>query len=311
MGLLALLAVFASEATGNDGQEFAITYGVLFALLSWQWYQVQRIDDRRYRPTTKTYLAGMVASLALMLASAFTSDATRTSIWAVIVVGWVVGGFVLVARDRTEGFGEGVTKSLVERIGLYTIIVLGEVVVGVVSGISDAEERGTRTITTGMLALTIGMGIWWNYFDILGRRVPGRLGPQLAGWLYSHLPMTMAISASGAAMVRLLHHGADSRTPTATSWLLAGSVAVVLGGVTLAAAALPDDEFPPGMGRFIAPAFGLAIVAILTVGALRPAPIVLVIIVSIVLLLAWLALFVVYLALCGDPEVKEPTAASD
>ncbi len=34
--------------------------------------------------------------------------------WAVIVVGWVVGGLALVATDRTEGFGEGVTASLVE-----------------------------------------------------------------------------------------------------------------------------------------------------------------------------------------------------
>ena len=140
--------------------------------------------------------------------------------------------------------------------------------------------------------------------------MPDQLGPRLAGWLYVHLPLTMAISASGAAMVSLLHHADDSRTPTATAWLLTGAVAVVLGGVTLAATALPDDEFPPGMGRFIAPSFGLAIVAILTVGALRPAPIVLVIAVSIVLLLAWLALFAVYLAFGGDPEVEEPTAAS-
>ena len=50
MGLLALLAVFAGEATSGDGQAFAITYAVLFALLTWQWYQVQRIDDRRPLP---------------------------------------------------------------------------------------------------------------------------------------------------------------------------------------------------------------------------------------------------------------------
>jgi low temperature requirement protein LtrA len=253
----------------------------------------------------------MVASVALMLVSGFVDGSVRTSIWALIVVGWVVGGLALVATDRTEGFGEGVTASLVERIGLFTIIVLGEVVVGVVGGISDADERGARTIATGMLGLTIGMGMWWNYFDMLGRRVPGQLGPRLAGWLYSHLPLTMAISASGAAMVSLLAHADDSRSPAAAAWLLTGSVALVLSAVTLAALALPADEFPPGMGRYIAPTFGLAAAVTLTVGAARPAPIVLVTSVSVVLLVAWLALFIVFLALGGDPEVVEPTPSTD
>ena len=85
----------------------------------------------------------------------------------------MIGGLALVVADHTEGFGEGVTASLVERMGLFTIIVLGEVVVGVVGGISDAEHRDAKTITTGMIGLTIGMGMWWNYFDMLGRRVPG------------------------------------------------------------------------------------------------------------------------------------------
>jgi low temperature requirement protein LtrA len=311
MGLLALLAVFASEATGSDGREFAITYSILFALYTWQWYQVQRIDDRRYRPTTRRYLAGMLASVALMLASGFAGGSVRTAMWVVVVVGWVLGGLVLVSTDRTEGFGEGVTASLVERIGAFTIIVLGEVVVGVVGGISDATKRGTTTIATGMVGLTIGMGMWWNYFDLLGRRVPGQRGPRLAGWLYSHLPMAMAISAGGAAMVSLVDHAGNSRTPTATAWLLTGSVAVVLGGVTIAAGALPADEFPPGMGRYIAAAFGLAAAVTLAIGAARPEPIVLVTSESAVLLVAWLGLFMIFLALGGDPEVEEPTSTTE
>jgi len=216
-----------------------------------------------------------------------------------------------VATDHTEGFGEGVTASLVERIGLFTIIVLGEVVVGVVGGISDAEDRGATTIATGMVGLTIGMGMWWNYFDMLGRRVPGQRGPRLAGWLYSHLPLAMAIAAGGAAMVSLVEHAGDSRTPSATAWLLTGSVAVVLAGVTLAASALPTDEYPAGMVRYIAPAFGVAIAVTLAIGAARPAPIVLVTSISVVLLLAWLGLFVVFLALGGDPEVVEPALTDD
>ena len=100
--------------------------------------------------------------------------------------------------------------------------------VGVVGGISDAEHRDVTTVATGMFGLTIAMGIWWNYFDMLGRRVPGRRGHRLASWLYAHLPLAMAIAASGAAMVSIIDHAHDSRTPGASTWLLTGSVAVVL-----------------------------------------------------------------------------------
>jgi low temperature requirement protein LtrA len=304
MGLLALLAVFAGEAAGDDGDSFAITYSILFGLLTWQWWQVHRVDtDQRYRPTTMRYLGGMLASTAVVLASALAGDGWRLVLWALVVGCWVVGGHVLVARDHTEGFGEGVTASLVERIGLFTIIVLGETVVGVVGGISDAEHRDATTITTGMIGLSVGMGIWWNYFDMLGRRVPGRRGPRLANWLYAHLPLTMAIAAAGAAMVSIVEHAGDGHPPVPTVWLFTGSVAVVLAAISLACTALPTDEYPPGMRRWVTPTLAVAAAVPLTIGAFEPAPIVLVTCTAAILLIGWLALFAVFLARGGDPEV--------
>ena len=121
----------------------------------------------------------------------------------------------------------------------------------------------------------------------------------------------MAISASGAAIVSLLEHAGDSRTPTATAWLLVGSVVIVLGSVTLACSALPPDEFPPGMVRYIAPCFGAAAVLVVAIGFVRPAPLVMVSAISAVLLLVWLALFAVYLALGGDPDVTDFELGAD
>ena len=304
MGLLALLAVFAGEAAGEDGTAFAITYSILFALLTWQWWQVHRVDtDPRYRPTTMRYIGGMLASTAVILASAFADDGVRVALWALVVISWVVGGHVLVSRDHTEGFGEGVTDSLVERIGLFTIIVLGEMVVGVVLGMSDAEHRDATTIATGMIGLIVAMGIWWNYFDMLGRRVPRRRGPRLANWLYAHLPLTMAIAASGAALVSIVGHANETSVPASTGLLFACSIAVALAAMGVACTALPADEFPPGMRRWIAPTLAIAAAVPIVVAAFESSPIVLVSCAAAVLLLAWLVLFAVFLANGGDPEV--------
>ena len=300
MGLLALLAVFAGNATGETGAAFAYTYAVLFSLFTWQWYVVQRVDGPEYRPITTRYLTGMVLTVAAMVVSGLVEDA-RLLIWGSIVVAWVAAGLLLMARSRTAGFGEGVTASLVERVGLFTIVVLGEVVVGVVSGIIDAPERSALIVATGIVGLTIGYGIWWNYFDLLGRRVPAHTGSPLAVWLFAHLPLTMSIAAGGAAMVSLIEHAADARTAAGNSLLLSASVAVVLLCITVAVRALPEDEFPPGMASSIAPTLVLAALAAVFIGVLRPPPIVLVASLAGLLFLTWLRMFILYVAFGGQP----------
>jgi low temperature requirement protein LtrA len=308
MMILAVLAVFAEGATGEDGRAFAITYAILFALYTWQWYLVHRIDDPVYRPITTSYLAGMLTMVLVVLGSAFVSDEARLWIWTVLLILWIGGSMGQMFGSGVIGLEEGVSGSFVERFGLFTIIVLGEVVVGVVGGINDAEELTELTLATGVIALTIGYGLWWNYFDSLGRRIPQAGSRSFAAWVFAHFPLTMAIAGGGAAMVSLVEHSADARTPAATSWLLAGSVTVALAGIALAARSLPDGEFPAGVLRAQAPTFAVAAVAILAVGAARPSPIVLVSAVSVVLAMTWLRLFTLFLAQGGRLRVLESGA---
>ena len=308
MMLLALLAVFAGEATGDGGAAFAVTSAVLFSLYTWQWYTIHRIDDPMYHQVTSQYIGAMVVTVAALIVSALVEDGPRLVIWATLVIVWAVGGFLQMRRDSTGTFSMGVTSSFVERFGLFTIIVLGEVIVGVVEGISEAEELTVRTVATGVVALTIGFGIWWNYFDSLGRRIPKENSERLAGWFILHFPLTMGIAAGGAAMVSLVEHAADARTPAATAWLLTGSVTVVLASIGIAAQALPDDRFPNGWLRQLIPTFAVAGAAILVIGAARPTPIVLVITVSLLLAMTWFRMFALFLVLGGVPGVQRQDA---
>ncbi len=304
MSLLALLAVFAGDATGDSGGAFAITYAVLFTLYTWQWYLIHRIDDPVYRPVTTRYLAGMGTTVLALIASAFVNDTSRLVIWGILVVLWVVGGFVQMRLDTSGAMHAGITGSLVERFGLFTIIVLGEVIVGVVDGIGDSEELTARIVATGIIGLTIGFGIWWNYFDSLGRRIPEDHVGRLSAWFFVHLPLTMGIAAGGAAMVSLVEHAVDPRTPVAGAWLLTGSVTIVLAAIGVAAQALPDESFPEGWLRQLIPTFALAGVAILVIGAARPTPIVLAGTVSILLAMTWFRMFALFLVLGGVPSVE-------
>jgi hypothetical protein len=79
----------------------------------------------------------------------------------------------------------------------------------------------------------------------------------------------------GAAMVSLVDHAHDGRTPAATAWMLSAGAAVVLGTTMLVAASLQAWEDKRGLYRPLARTSGVAAVACLGAGAARPTPLVL------------------------------------
>lgn len=228
MGILTVLAVFAGQAASTDGEQFALTYAVLLAVLLWQWTSVYRTDDPVYRPGALRYLIGLVVSIGALLVSAGMEDAGRLAVWAAVVVGSIAIVVFYILRTPDDSLGIRATHSMAERYGLFIIIVLGEVVVGIVDGMQAVEDLDFRTVATGVLGLSIAFGFWWTYFDYVGRRLPRQDGRSLVLWLYSHLPVALAVAAAGAGMVSLIEHAADARTPEPSSWLLAGSVSALL-----------------------------------------------------------------------------------
>jgi len=273
MGILALLAVFTASAADTSGRAFALAYATFQVVQTWLWGTVWR-QDRHGRPefvaVTRAYAAGMGFSVAVILASAFLPATARLVVWAGFAIAWIVG-IILVARGARVGLGMTPTDSLVERFGLFTIIVLGEVVFGVVDGLSSAERDGL-TVTTGMLALWMGFGFWWIYFDLVGRRLPRGDGGALSTWLLSHLPITGSIAAAGAGMVSLIGHAHDARTPAGTGWLLGGAVATGLLALVLTERALVDAERLFSVFRPLGLAMTAGAAAALIVGGIRPAP---------------------------------------
>ena len=233
------------------------------------WRQDRR-DHSEFLGLAGGYVAGMAVSVAVILASALLPAAPRLVVWAGLGVAWIVG-IVLAARSSRVGLGLIPTDSLVERFGLFTIIVLGELVIGVVDGLSGAE-RDAKTIITGMLALSMGFGFWWIYFDLVGRRLPRAERLALANWVMSHLPITLAITAAGAGMVSLIGHAHDASTPAGTSWLLAGAVATGLLALVLTQQTLADAERLSLVFHPLRLALSAGAAAALIVGWLRPAP---------------------------------------
>lgn len=287
MALVALLAVFTENATGADGRAFAVVFCAYLLVFTWLWHAVRRQDDALFRALSLPYVVGVAVSMVVMAISIFVPDDARIWVWAGLVVAWVVGLFVLnVVLRRDNWSAEAATDSMIERFGLFTIIVLGEVVAGVVSGIA-ASGRSTMSIVTGILALGIGFAYWWTYFDFVGGRPvsPGRSA--FARWTLGHLPIAMGITASGAAVVSLIKSAEDERTPAATSWLLTGSVAMGLIALILVMSTLQEWSRLRRIYQPLSYALVVAALASLGVGWLRPAPWLLAVLVVLDLVAVW------------------------
>jgi low temperature requirement protein LtrA len=274
MGILALLAVFTGDAAGATGPQFALVYAAFLALMGWAWYAIRELD-RVERPEflriTAFYVGGMIVSTIVVGATAAIAEPSwRLAVWALFAAGWFV--FMLTGSRSRGPQSEGIvpTDSLVERFGLFTIIVLGEVILGVVTGLS-AVGADALTIATGSFAMIIGFGFWWIYFDLVGRRLP-RSGGTIWTWMLSHLPIQLSIVAAGAAIVNLIEHAHEPTTPPATALLLGGSVALGLLALIVTERSLEDAVRLEIVYRPLGTVLAIGAAISLLAGWLAPAP---------------------------------------
>jgi low temperature requirement protein LtrA len=307
MLLIAMLAVYAEQAATETaaGRRFAILLALLLGWLIYQWWVVRRQDDPQMAALTTPYFIGLTVILALVVVSVAVDDpSTRLILWAVGAAGAIVVPLVG-AVWRHEGLTEGfqVTESMAERFALFTIIVLGEVIVGVVDGLTEAGG-GWTTKGVGWLCLGIGFGIWWNYFDFVGRRPP-RPGLGVRGlWLVSHLPLSMSVAATGAGMVSLIAHATDDQTPTGTSWLIGGSMATLCVSLAVIVSLMPERSG----ARYVPHSLLAAALAVLLVAALQPRPSLLAAAALALLTIVWIEAFIRHARL-GQPFVADDALA--
>jgi low temperature requirement protein LtrA len=169
------------------------------------------------------------------------------------------------------------------------------------------QAGGARGAAFAVAAAVVGFGAWWTYFDFSGHRQPRPAPVASAQWILGHLPLTAAVGAMGAAMVSLVDHAHDGRTPAATAWVLCTGAAVVLAATMLIAATLQAWDRDRGLYRPLARTCAAVALASLALGAARPAPLILGLALVVLLSIPWGLAVVHRLA----SEAKSPGSGDD
>jgi low temperature requirement protein LtrA len=228
---IAAMAVFAHHAIGDTSIGFALSYGFFLLIITYLWWRTG-VHDKEHRILSYPFSSTYLIITALILASVFVDPPYRYYMWAVGLFIKVVSPLVLLVLGRSNSKmmvqinqASMVSSSMTERFGLLTIIVLGEVIVGVVQGLAGHHHLNLQLGITAGLGMLVAIGIWWIYFDLISYFVPKKNLYWQSIWLYMHLPLTISIAAVGAAILNLIGHSGDE-VPENAKYLLSAAVSV-------------------------------------------------------------------------------------
>ncbi|PSB10785.1 low temperature requirement protein A [Pleurocapsa sp. CCALA 161] len=226
MAISASLAANIHHGLSTSSMGFALSYIAFRALLICQ-YLHAGYHVPQARLLTNWYTVGFSLSLLFWLASVFVPLPWRLVLWGVGLI--IDFATPLSAGQRVAKVPPNLAH-ITERIGLFTIIVLGESIVSVVGGVSELVWTPT-SIAIALLGLSIAFSFWWMYFDTVDESPlhAMRVGKMIVAltWLYSHLPLAVGLTATGVGVEKMIS-GLDSDATRGEKVLFCLAVALCL-----------------------------------------------------------------------------------
>ena len=220
----AIMAMQIPTAFKNGSMGFAAGY-VLARLCLLMLYIRARRHVPEAREMTTLYLSGFGLGALCWLVSLLFPSPQRFILWAAgigidFIIPWL-GRKTILQKAPLD------TSHFPERFGLFTIIVLGETILAVVSGLSDKVWRWP-SITAAILAFILAVSIWWLYFTYIHKADhAGKLGSGQP-FIYGHLPLVLALAAIGAGVKNMILEAHESALSFQTNILLTGAIGIWL-----------------------------------------------------------------------------------
>lgn len=233
MGGAGAMAVNISGAFNNTFSGFAISYAFMRFILIVEYIRVFKTaikSSKSANPLVKRYIIGFSIAAIIWFISAFvTVSEIRTGLW---IIALIIDFATPITAGKLHSQFAPHLYHLPERMGLFTLIVLGESIVSIVIGMTD-QVWNIYSVIVSSLGLCISFSLWWLYFDGSGRfpiqilKEKGNIAIYSI-WLYTHFPLVVAITAVGVGIRRLISNEQYSTLTNPDLWLLCGSVSIFL-----------------------------------------------------------------------------------
>jgi len=223
IGFIAILAMSTQDAFGELGRQFTLAYVGIRAILIVLYVRAYRHLPEA-RPLTRRYAIGFSLAATIWLISAFVPPPARYALW---ILGMIADFAVPLTSRRLNALLPPDVPHMAERYGLFTIIVMGEAFVKVVSS-APATPLLLYELLLGALGLLIAGSVWWLYFDDVAGSPVKPTGRAPYVWIYSHLPLAIGLTAFGVGMKKVIFLQGGEALPEKYRLLLGGALILYL-----------------------------------------------------------------------------------
>jgi low temperature requirement protein LtrA len=237
---VAALATTLPDAFAGASRGFVLSYVfVRVVLLVLYARAIRHVEEGRR--IAVFYFGAFTAAVVVWLASLLFAAPARYWLWAlalVIEVAAPMVGWRLIPSAPVD------PRHAPERLGLLTIIVLGESVFAVVLAVTNVNW-GTDAVLAAVGGFLCAAALWWIYFEFVNPEylfaALRRRGRILRGlvFVYANFPVIAGLAALGVGVkLAILAAGGDAAYDE-TGWLLCAGLALAMTGLAAVELVMP------------------------------------------------------------------------
>lgn len=188
-----------------------IALAALQLYITYMWWSINFYESSRKRanlPYTICYLIALVLLLATFLIENRIErpPSVRILFFLSLLFNFLPPFFSHKAINEFAPEGDyKLSSSMIERLGLLTTIVFGEVVLGTINAVTTLHEIHFSTWINFAPAMLVVFALWWIFFDLIaGRQV--KSGFLMANYvMYSYIPTLMALGLTAVGFQEIFH----------------------------------------------------------------------------------------------------------
>lgn len=228
----------AGEVSGFVAANVALRL-LLVGLYGWAW-----LSEPDARPMSARYGAGFAFGALVWAVSLLVPEPARYAVWALALLVEMGNPILGYATARQV---PGHASHMPERFGLFTILVLGESIIILASGVIDTDWQ-LRSALVAALGFAVAACLWWLYFDRVDEEAIGQsFTSGVAGvvkshvWGYGHLAVWAGIATASIGVEFAILYASEPALGLGPRLALCGGVALYLVALSAIQAATPSS----------------------------------------------------------------------
>ena len=208
MMIIAAFAITIDQPSSRSYFNLTIVLMVMQFYITYLWWSVG-FYDKSHRRYSRPYVIFFLLAMTLMGLSLYVSAKWLKIIVPLVIICNYTPAFIAHRLLRRASTDLNLSSAMSERLGLFTIIVFGELVLGVVNGISDMHVADFSTWLNFAFAIAVVFILWWIFFTLVSNREAkkGFVNATLLELLYIPTLISLGmIAASFSGLFDATHH---------------------------------------------------------------------------------------------------------